>query len=110
MKNSIKTAALALVFAVATVSSAYAEDYSFSVTNNTDTAIKKILVSENGKKYGFFDIGKGIAPGATIELVWDSSTNGESCEQYFKAVFANGEESEAQKFDFCEEEVALEFE
>jgi hypothetical protein len=42
--------------------------------------------------------------------VWDSSTNGEDCEQYFKAVFANKEESEAQKFDFCEDDVTLEFE
>lgn len=89
---------------------AFAEDYSFKVTNNTDTKIIKILVSEDGEEYGFFDIGAGINPGKTVTLVWDSSTNGEGCEQYFKAVFANKEESEAQQFDFCEEEVALEFE
>ena len=89
---------------------AFAEDYSFKVTNNTDTKIAKILVSEDGGEYGFFNIGSGINPGQTVTLVWDSSTNGESCEQYFKAVFAGGEESEAQKFDFCEDEVALEFE
>ncbi len=89
---------------------AFADEYSFKVTNNTDTKITKILVSEDGEEYGYFDIGKGIAPGKTVTLVWDSSTNGESCEQYFKAVFANGEESEAQVFDFCESDVALEFE
>ena len=89
---------------------AIADEYSFKVTNNTDTKITKILVSEDGEEYGFFKIGAGINPGKTVTLVWDQSTNGESCEQYFKAVFANGEESEAQKFDFCEEEVALEFE
>ena len=88
----------------------FAEEYSFKVTNNTDTKIVKILVSEDGKKYGFFDIGAGINPGKTVTLVWDSSTNGEDCEQYFKAVFANKEESEAQKFDFCEDDVTLEFE
>lgn len=90
--------------------SAFAEDYSFTVTNNTDTKIKKILVSEDGEEYGFFNIGNGINPGKTVTLVWHSSTEGENCEQYFKAVFANDEESEPQKFDFCEEEVAIEFE
>jgi hypothetical protein len=89
---------------------AAAEDYSFKVTNNTDTAIKKILVSQDGEEYGFFNIGAGIKPGQTVTLVWDSSTNGESCDQFFKAVLANGEESEASEFNFCESEVALEFE
>lgn len=89
---------------------AFADDYSFKVTNNTDTKITKILVSEDGDEYGYFNIGSGINPGKTVTLVWDSSTNGENCEQYFKAVFSNNEESEPQKFDFCEEGVALEFE
>lgn len=90
--------------------SAFAEDqYKFGVHNNTKQAITKILVSEDGEEFGFFNIGKGIKPGATVELVWDTSTNGESCEQYFKAVFADGEESEATQFDFCEEGLVLEF-
>lgn len=89
---------------------AFADDYSFKVTNNTDTKITKILVSEDGDEYGYFNIGSGINPGKTVTLVWDSATNGENCEQYFKAVFSNNEESEPQKFDFCEEGVALEFE
>jgi hypothetical protein len=95
---------------VVTTAPAHADEYKFKVHNNTNTAIKKILVSEEGEEYGFFDIGAGIKPGATVELVWDSSTNDESCEQYFKAVFANGEESEPVQFDFCESDVALEFE
>ena len=91
--------------------SAFAEDqYKFKVTNNTDSKITKILVSEDGEEYGFFNIGSGIPAGKTVTLVWDSSTNGEDCHQYFKAVFANGDESEPQQFDFCEEDVALEFE
>lgn len=90
--------------------SAFADEYSFKVTNNTDTKISKILVSEDGEEYGFFNIGSGINPGKTITLVWDSSTNGESCQQYFKAVFSNNEESEPQQFDFCEDEVHIEFE
>src|SRR5688500_12109288 len=100
---------LAVAMAFTFVTGAFAEDYSFQVTNNTDQAIKKILVSEDGEKYGFFDIGAGIKAGATVELVWAQSTDDESCEQYFKAVFADGSESEATKFDFCEAEVALEF-
>ena len=98
--------ALAVLFAGTAVQ---ADEYSFKVHNNTRQAIKKILVSEDGEEFGYFDIGKGIRPGQTIELVWDSSTNGESCEQYFKAVFADGEESETTAFDFCEEDVTLEF-
>ncbi|HYR27353.1 MAG TPA: hypothetical protein VEU30_02740 [Thermoanaerobaculia bacterium] len=89
---------------------AFADQYKFKVTNNTNTKIAKILVSQDGEEYGFFNIGGGIPSGKTVTLVWDESTNGESCQQYFKAVFANGEESEAQEFDFCEEEVEIEFE
>ena len=105
----IRTLLVAVSLLVASTS-AFADDYKFSVHNNTNRTIKKILVSEDGEEFGFFDIGKGIKSGATVELVWDSSTNGESCEQYFKAVWDNGEESEAMQFDFCEEGVTLEFE
>jgi hypothetical protein len=108
-KMSVRVVLLALILATFSFS-VFADEYQFKVTNNTNQAIKKILVSEDGEEYGFFNIGAGIAPGKTVTLVWDSSTNGESCEQYFKAVFANGEESEASQFDFCESEVALEFE
>jgi hypothetical protein len=103
-----KLIAIALLLVATT---AFADDsYTFEVKNNTDQAIKKILVSEDGEEFGQFNIGKGIAAGASAKLVWDSSTDEESCTQYFKAVFANGEESEAIKFDFCEDELVLEFE
>lgn len=106
--------ALSLAFALALVCSAFAfatskVEYKFKVHNNTKVAIKKILVSEDGKKYGQFDIGDGIAAATTEELVWDKSTDGGNCEQYFKAVFANDEESEPVKFDFCEKDLTLEF-
>jgi hypothetical protein len=103
----IAVAALAMLLSTA---SAFADEYKFKVTNNTDTKITKILVSEDGEEYGFFNIGGGIVPGKTVTLVWDSSTNGESCAQFFKAVFAGGEESEPQEFDFCESDVHIEFE
>lgn len=106
MKTRILLIAAMLLLSVPAI----ADSYEFSVTNNTDTRITKILVSENGRQYGYFDIGRGIPAGDTVELVWDDSTEGENCVQYFKAVFAGGEESEPQKFDFCEEDVAIEFE
>jgi hypothetical protein len=106
----LKATLLGLALTFASLSAFAAEsEYSFKVHNTTKQTIKKILVSEDGKEYGEFDIGKGIKPGATVELVWDSSTDGESCHQYFKAVFSDGEESEASKFDFCEEDLTLEF-
>ena len=89
--------------------SAFADSYKFDVHNNSGQAIKKILVSEDGEEFGMFNIGAGIKAGATVTLVWDASTNGESCEQYFKAVFADGSESDAEQFDFCEEGLTLEF-
>ena len=106
--------ALSLAFALALICSAFAfatskVEYKFKVHNNTKIAIKKILVSEDGKKFGYFDIGEGIAAGATEELVWDKSTDSGNCEQVFKAVFANGEESEPVEFDFCEKNLTLEF-
>ncbi len=111
-KMSVKVLLLALTLTTLTFATAFADDdeFSFKVTNNTDQTIKKILVSEDDSEYGFFNIGSGIKPGQTATLVWDKSTNGESCSQYFKAVFADGEESEAVEFDFCESDVALEFE
>src|SRR6266478_895669 len=84
-------------------------EYKFKVHNNTKQDIKKIEVSENGKTWGIFDIGSGIKAGATDELVWDKSTDNENCEQYFRATFADGEVSEAVKFNFCEKDLTLEF-
>src|SRR3954452_23623917 len=101
---------LAMVLMSMTVASARSPfEFHFKVHNTTKTAIKKILVSQDGKEYGFFDIGNGIPAGATVDLVWDKSTDNENCNQYFKAVFADGEESEAVKFDFCEKDLELEF-
>ncbi|HXH38570.1 MAG TPA: hypothetical protein VNN08_08075 [Thermoanaerobaculia bacterium] len=109
-KMSAKVLLFALTFTTLTLASAFAgEEYKFKVTNNTKEVIKKILVSEDGAKYGFFDIGNGIKPGQTVTLVWDKSTNNEDCKQHVKAVYAGGEESEPAIFDFCDSDVALEF-
>jgi hypothetical protein len=108
-KTSVKVLLFALLLTTLASVSAYAEEYKFKVTNSTKTVITKILVSQDGDKYGFFDIGKGIKPGQTVELVWDKSTNNEACKQHVKAVYADGSESEPAMFDFCESDVALEF-
>ncbi|MEA2164026.1 MAG: hypothetical protein QOK37_2153 [Thermoanaerobaculia bacterium] len=108
-KMSVKVLLLAVVLTSLASVSAFAEEYKFKVTNNTKSVIKKILVSEDGAKYGFFDIGAGIKSGQTVELVWDKSTNNEACKQHVKAVYADGAESEPAMFDFCESDVALEF-
>lgn len=100
---------LALVLMSATLSFAKSDEYKFKVHNNTKQAIKKLLVSADGKKWGEFDIGSGIKAGATEELVWDKSTDSEACEQYFKVQFADNEWSDAVKFDFCEKGLVLEF-
>jgi hypothetical protein len=84
-------------------------EYSFKVKNTTKEKITKILVSEDGKEYGYFDIGSGIKPGETMTLVWDKSTNSGSCHQWFKAVWESGEEGKPVKFDFCEKGLELEF-
>ncbi len=107
--KSALTIVSALIVNGLSASSVQAGDYSFKVTNTTDSRITKILVSENRKRWGQFNIGGGIKPGATVKLVWDSSTNDESCDQYLKAVFADGSESKPAKFDFCEKNLEVEF-
>ena len=107
--GTLLTVGLAFVLMSGSLALAKTNDYKFKVHNNTRQAIKKIQVSEDGKKWGFFDIGDGIAAGATDELVWDKSTDGSNCEWWFKAQFADGEWSDAVKFDFCEKGVVLEF-
>ncbi|KGF69159.1 hypothetical protein LL06_12585 [Hoeflea sp. BAL378] len=89
------------------VSGAHAEEFSFTATNTTGTAITEVLVSENKSDWGYFEIGSGIKPGETVNLVWSQATNNEACEQWVKATFADGSESEPAKFDFCENGLQL---
>lgn len=89
--------------------SAHAAEFSFTATNTTRSGITKVLVSENKRDWGYFDVGSGIKPGSTANLVWDQSTNSESCEQWVKATYADGSESEPAKFDFCEDGLEIDF-
>jgi len=85
-------------------------EYTYKVHNKSRSTITALLASEDGRTYGAFDIGKGIAPGRTVTLVWDKSTDEGNCEWWIKAKFADGGISPAAKFDFCEEDLVLEFE
>src|SRR4030095_15623585 len=107
--GKVSLLALALLLMSATLGFTKTNEYKFKVHNNTKQPIKKLLVSIDGKKWGEFDIGNGIKAGATEELIWDKSTDNEPCEQYFKVQFADGEWSDAVKFDFCEKGLVLEF-
>ncbi len=109
VKKTFMLAAALLVLSFTPGFAKSADDYKFKVYNNTKVRIKEVLVSENGKKWGFFDIGKGIAAGATVELVWSASTDSASCGWYFKAVWADGDESDPAEFDFCEKGLVIEF-
>jgi hypothetical protein len=108
-KSMLVACALLVTTFVTQLAFAADDQYSFKVKNTTDELITKILVSEDGEKYGYFDIGKGIKPGETVTLEWDKSTNSSSCKQWFKAVWESGEEGKPVKFDFCEDDLTLEF-
>ena len=80
---------------------AVAEQWYFYVENSSSASIKGLYASEDGKSWGRFDIGSGIAAGQTVKLSWDKSTNSQSCDQQLKAVFADGSEVKTAKMDFC---------
>ena len=103
--------AILLVFALlllsAPVGLAGPQEYSFKVRNIGNNRVTKLLASEDGKNWGYFDIGDGIPPGQTKTIVWDKSTNNQGCVQYFKAAFDDGEESPPKKFDFCARDLMI---
>lgn len=109
--NSVRMGLAAIAFGLAgngmLATGAHAEEFSFTATNTTDSTITEVLVSEDKSEWGYFDIGSGIKPGETVDLVWSQSTNNEACNQWMKAVYADGSESEAAKFDFCEDGLEL---
>jgi hypothetical protein len=84
--------------------------YSFTIENNTESKIVGIEVSEDGKSWGEFDIGGGIPAGSSVEAEWAEHTDDSNCEWEFRAIFADESVSEERTFDFCEEELTIEFE
>jgi hypothetical protein len=110
LRNSFTKATflvLALLLISVPVGYAKPQEYSFKVHNVGKNRILKLLASEDGKNWGYFDIGSGIDPGETKTIVWDKSTNDQSCSQYFKAAFDDGEESPPKKFNFCESNLEI---
>ena len=107
----VRMTLLSFAFVLMSVSFSYAQDseFSFKVHNKTDSTIKKLLVSEDGKKWSNFDIGAGIAPRKSATMVWSKTTDNEKCVQWVKAVYADKSESTPAKFDFCEEDLEMEF-
>jgi hypothetical protein len=85
-------------------------DYAFKVHNTTKNQITKLLASEDGEKYAPFDVGSaGVNPGQTVTLNWNKSPIDSDCEWFIKAVFDDGSETPAKRFDFCEEDLQLDF-
>ncbi len=115
MKHSLKLAIIftcvCALFTLTNVPRLLAEEggYSFKVHNTTKEKITGLLASEDGKTYSKFDIGAGIAPDGTMKLAWDKSTDKSGCHWWFKAVYEGGDESEPAEFNFCEEDLTLEF-
>jgi hypothetical protein len=111
-----KTIPLALTFAAAVVlprlgiaADEEGKEYSFILHNTTQEKITELMVSEDGEKWGRFDIGDGLKPGQSAKFTWDKSTNNEACEQYVKAEFEDGSQSNPVKHDFCKEGLELGF-
>ena len=100
---------LACGVALVLAAPALADDYSFTVSNNSDQDIVKIEVSEDGKSWGPFNIGSGIPAGEDAELVWDESTNDSDCNWQFRATFEEGFVAYSDFIDFCEDGVNIEF-
>src|SRR6266404_581788 len=78
-------------------------EYSFILHNTTDEKITALMVSEDGEKWGKFDIAAGLKAADSAKFVWDKSTHSQECEQFVKAEFEGGKESKPVKHDFCKE-------
>jgi len=110
MKNSLEKNAIAGLFAIAMIAAAGgASAYDFTVTNSTKVKITSVEASEDGKSWGKFDMGAGLAAGASSKITWDSATDESGCEWQVRASYADGSESEPSKFDFCEKDLDIEF-
>lgn len=84
-------------------------EYTFTIENNTASDIVRIEVSEDGASWGDFDIGKGIPAGYSSEATWAEHTDDSNCEWMFRATFKDGSVSEEVAFDFCEEDLTIQF-
>lgn len=88
---------------------AVGQAYSFQIANNSSSKLTKLEVSEDGKEWSYFDIGSGVPANSTADATWDSSTDDSNCEWQVRASFADGTSSAPTTFDFCEEDLVVEF-
>jgi len=100
---------LLCALALLTFATTASAEYAFQIENNTDSRIDAVVVSEDGEHWGAFDIGSGINAGATANMTWDASTDESGCTWYFMATFEDGSNSDVVEFDFCEEELVIQF-
>lgn len=105
----MRRALLSLALLALAPASVLAQNYTFTVNNNSDQDIVGIEVSEDGESWAPFNIGSGIGAGDSSELVWDSSTDDSSCEWRFRATFEEGYVAYSDFIDFCEDGVVIDF-
>lgn len=75
---------LAIILIGSSAAKAQDSEFSLKVINRTEVTFKKLLVSVDGKRWGFFDVGAGIASGKSADLVWSKTTDTEPCKQCVK--------------------------
>ncbi len=110
MKNTSQNFVSKTLLALATFACiGSANAYDFTVTNSTEVKIVSIEVTEDGESWGPFDIGAGLAAGASTKITWAAHTDDSGCEWQVRAGYADGSESEPAEFDFCEEDLEIEF-
>ncbi len=103
IKTTLSISLLCIATAIPALQASAADEWHFVVSNTSSSKIVKLQVSEDKSEWGDFDVGSGIAAGSTVTMIWDHSTDGEGCEQWMRAKFADGSFSEASKQDFCED-------
>ncbi len=102
MPKSLSKLLAVAAFAASAVAIAAPGQWYFYVENGASSKITSLEVSQDGRQWGKFNIGSGIPAGATEKLVWDSSTDNQSCEQFIRAKFSDGNYSTPSKMDFCQ--------
>ncbi|MDZ8187767.1 MAG: hypothetical protein RMX96_23320 [Nostoc sp. ChiSLP02] len=80
------------------------DQFTFTVTNNTDLAITELWASPDDDQWSQFTLSdEGIPIGEAVTIAWAEYTNDSPCEWYISAVFEDDSESESALFNFCEE-------
>jgi hypothetical protein len=80
------------------------DQFTFTVTNQTEQAITELWVSLDDEEWVPFDLSNsGIPSGETATIAWAEYTNDSPCEWYISAVFEDESETDSALFNFCEE-------